>query len=700
MKKATVSLIILTLLLTMLFVTPASAADTADEPKAEQAIEYYGREALAECENATALLFAYDAITAGISESSERITVFNGTDKLSQDDFRTVIDAYRRDRADHFWMGNTYSVEYQRNADTDEVDTVTVFKPSYTISGDELDAAKQAVEAAVTEILSGIDDRIITDTAKLRYLHDTLAERITYADGTYAHSLYGALVLGESVCEGYAEALQYLLHRIGIRSFLAIGESVNPATGATEGHEWNYVELSGVWYHVDLTWDDQPIYTFHSYLGISDATVSLDHSIDEAAYALPTCDSDLQFHSHQMLSGYTVEEIAALLGEEKQAGVIVDDADSFVKWFKENIYGLARECGVVGTFTYSYTVLRNEVFVYILDCQHVSRTRIAAINPTCDRSGSLEYYLCDSCGKIFLTADGTEWVSPEDVRVAPLGHSYTAKIEYSAYLKQSYDCQTPSDFWHACERCNRSAGYDSSATDKFYTGTTLGDHLLSDEWVSNDDGTHHRECTVDGCDYTTERADCHGGEPTCTELAKCEVCGGGHGELKEHSFDTSTLGYMEKDGHAHACTECGAPDEVIPHAGKEGEYATETTPLICETCGYIITPALGHGANHTPAEEWLSDATGHWHRCTGCEGQKLESSPHIDEDENLHCDVCGREIPPQSDDTPDEGKSDPVFEFLGNLTRNQVIGTVVGICVVALLAAVLKIVFALMRRRW
>ncbi len=58
---------------------------------------------------------------------------------------------------------------------------------------------------------------------------------------------------------------------------------------------------------------------------------------------------------------------------------------------------------------------------------------------------------------------------------------------------------------------------------------TVNDGHTYGEWVSNGDGTHTRQCTVDGCNGL-ETKDCSGGKATCTQKAVCEVCGKAYGE--------------------------------------------------------------------------------------------------------------------------------------------------------------------------
>ena len=65
---------------------------------------------------------------------------------------------------------------------------------------------------------------------------------------------------------------------------------------------------------------------------------------------------------------------------------------------------------------------------------------------------------------------------------------------------------------------------------------TVNDRHTYGEWVSNGDGTHTRQCTVDGYNGL-ETKDCSGGKATCAEKAVCKVCGKAYGELdpKNHT---------------------------------------------------------------------------------------------------------------------------------------------------------------------
>ena len=74
------------------------------------------------------------------------------------------------------------------------------------------------------------------------------------------------------------------------------------------------------------------------------------------------------------------------------------------------------------------------------------------------------------------------------------------------------------------------AGNTAEMTVTVHDGHTFG------EWASNGDGTHSRECTVDGC-KDVETMACSGGKATCTEKAVCEYCGKAYGktDLNNHT---------------------------------------------------------------------------------------------------------------------------------------------------------------------
>lgn len=124
-------------------------------------------------------------------------------------------------------------------------------KEAYPARKKELDDAV----AKAMETVAGIGDAV----AKAKALHDYIVRICEYdkraADendtSPLARTVYSVLVRHSAVCEGYTMAYRYLLDKVGIRSEEVISDEMN--------HCWNYVEIGGNWYHVDVTWDD-PMY--------------------------------------------------------------------------------------------------------------------------------------------------------------------------------------------------------------------------------------------------------------------------------------------------------------------------------------------------------------------------------------------------------------------------------------------------------
>ena len=133
-------------------------------------------------------------------------------------------------------------------------------KANYLAEGfnckEDIDAYQVKIEKVRDYVVEHIKDK--TDYEKIKLVHDYLRDTIEY-DSTVSknniYDLYGALVLRECVCEGYAKSFQYLMNEVGIDNIIVIGTGTN-STGKTENHAWNYVKLNDNWYAVDVTWDD------------------------------------------------------------------------------------------------------------------------------------------------------------------------------------------------------------------------------------------------------------------------------------------------------------------------------------------------------------------------------------------------------------------------------------------------------------
>jgi len=128
---------------------------------------------------------------------------------------------------------------------------ITGIHPTYLYTQDEYVTMYQECQVVVNEILQGIkNNNSLTDVEKALLLHDRLAVHCEYDynNGENQFDLYGALVDKTAVCQGYAEAYDYLLEQVGIESYIC--------TSAELYHAWNIIYINDKPYHVDVTWDD------------------------------------------------------------------------------------------------------------------------------------------------------------------------------------------------------------------------------------------------------------------------------------------------------------------------------------------------------------------------------------------------------------------------------------------------------------
>lgn len=136
------------------------------------------------------------------------------------------------------------------------------------------------------------------------------------------------------------------------------------------------------------------------------------------------------------------------------------------------------------------------------------------------------------------------------------------------------------------------------------TVTVNGGHTFG-EWTSNGDGTHSRECTVDGCKGVETMA-CSGGKATCTEKAVCEYCGKAYG--KPDSNNHTDLKHID----AKAATEdaegnieywyCGGCDKY--YSNKDGINEIKKADIV--TAKLPGNPKSPRTGNASDLALWIS----------------------------------------------------------------------------------------------
>lgn len=106
---------------------------------------------------------------------------------------------------------------------------------------------------------------------------------------------------------------------------------------------------------------------------------------------------------------------------------------------------------------------------------------------------------------------------------------------------------------------------------------------------------------------------------TCTTPKTCSRCDATEGTALDHDF--ADVWSSDASGHWHACSRCDAKDGEAAHT-PDREAATETDPIKCSECDYIITAALGHTHSLTKVEAnaptCTEDGNIEYYTCSGC----------------------------------------------------------------------------------
>ncbi len=171
-----------------------------------------------------------------------------------------------------FWCsGVTYGFGYRYNATQ-----ITELNATFGAQvGKGVTAASYEGNLAnLQRVLDGLHfDTNATRYDLLKEMHDFVASKTVYdLNAPYAHSLYGALVDGKSVCEGYAYAFKLLCDRYNIPCMIVTG--VGKTNTGSEAHAWNVVQMpDGKWYGVDVTWDDQESKIYDDFFLVGSQTV-------------------------------------------------------------------------------------------------------------------------------------------------------------------------------------------------------------------------------------------------------------------------------------------------------------------------------------------------------------------------------------------------------------------------------------------
>lgn len=202
----------------------------------------------AECSNITynkVLYDKYQSVCERLVQGMESFEkeIYVGDFNLPKSDTAYIIKTVIRKHPELFYIDTS---KYVLGSDGDKI---MVICPIYLFDEQTVEEKRNLFEAEVQKYLAKIDSSM-TDFEKATILHDELVLNCSYLDedGTGHISAYEAIVNKKANCQGYSEAYSYLLARVGVKSEIVESSAMY--------HIWNKVCIDGVYYNVDLTWND------------------------------------------------------------------------------------------------------------------------------------------------------------------------------------------------------------------------------------------------------------------------------------------------------------------------------------------------------------------------------------------------------------------------------------------------------------
>lgn len=202
--------------------------------------------------------------TLDFGKSFNELLNTEGGDEILNSYFQSAVNAILLDNPEIFFLDITKmylltkSTTYPLLGTTYEVSIGPSNGESYLGNGFTESSLKQAeselksAKRTITKIAKG------SNLEKIKIVHDYLVDNLDY-DSSFSnkniYNVYGGLVNNITVCEGYAKSFKTIMDDLDIPCVVVCGIAQN-SKGDVENHAWNYVELNGKWYAIDVTWDD------------------------------------------------------------------------------------------------------------------------------------------------------------------------------------------------------------------------------------------------------------------------------------------------------------------------------------------------------------------------------------------------------------------------------------------------------------
>jgi len=173
-----------------------------------------------------------------------------------------------------------YNSFYSINVDISTNEKITL-KAKKLYKDDEIEFVNNYIESFIASNIN----LSMSNYDKIKVFHDHLINNTIYDenDTFETYTAYNLITSGLSICGGYSDIMAIYLNALGIKNYRI----------TSRNHIWNLVEIDGIWYHLDVSWDDPIVsdgkqYLVHNFFMISTPKLfeldKVEHNFDSNIY--------------------------------------------------------------------------------------------------------------------------------------------------------------------------------------------------------------------------------------------------------------------------------------------------------------------------------------------------------------------------------------------------------------------------------